>query len=112
MEKSQVDQLLAIYGGRFSIGCINIVRENLLKMEYNQGALFLAQTKDPTIAIILSVLTGGLGIDRFYIGDTIMGVLKLITCGGCGIWTIIDLFLIMDATKEKNLQNLMMLSNA
>lgn len=31
-----------------------------------------------------------------------MGVLKLITCGGCGIWTIIDWFLIMGVTKDKN----------
>lgn len=107
MEKSQVDQLLAVYGSRFPFGCINLVRERLLEMEYDQGALYLAETKDPTISIILSVLTGGLGIDRFYIGDTIMGVLKLITCGGCGIWALVDLFLIMDATRQKNLQSLM-----
>ncbi len=111
MEKSQVDQLLAVYGSRFPIGCINLVRERLQEMEYDQGALYLAETKDPTISIILSVLTGGLGIDRFYIGDTIMGVLKLITCGGCGVWALVDLFLIMDATRQKNLQNLMALTN-
>lgn len=29
-------------------------------------------------------------------------MLKLITCGGCGIWWLIDLFLIMGATREKN----------
>lgn len=34
-------------------------------------------------------------------------ILKLITCGGCGIWWLIDLFLIMGATREKNLQKIL-----
>ncbi|MCH8519861.1 MAG: TM2 domain-containing protein [Nanoarchaeota archaeon] len=46
------------------------------------------------VAILLSALVGGLGIDRFYMGYILLGVLKLITFGGCGIWWIIDLILI------------------
>ena len=42
-----------------------------------------------------------------YIGDVVIGILKLITCGGCGIWWLIDLFLIMGATREKNLQKIL-----
>lgn len=42
----------------------------------------------------LSVLLGSLGVDRFYLGYTGLGVVKLITCGGCGIWTLIDLIMI------------------
>ena len=49
-----------------------------------------------------SIFLGQFGIDRFFVGDTMMGVLKLITCGGCGIWTIIDWFLIMGVAKYKN----------
>ena len=48
------------------------------------------------------LFVGHLGIDRFYIGDVGMGVGKLLTCGGLGIWTIVDWFLIMDATRDKN----------
>lgn len=62
----------------------------------------LAQSKDPTIVLLISIFLGQFGIDRFFVGDTMMGVLKLITCGGCGIWTIIDWFLIMGVTKDKN----------
>ncbi len=65
--------------------------------------------KDPTVALILSLICflGISGIDRFYIGDIGLGVGKLITGGGCGIWSLIDLFLIMGATKEKNYQKFM-----
>ncbi|HIS03543.1 MAG TPA: TM2 domain-containing protein [Candidatus Pullichristensenella avicola] len=42
--------------------------------------------KSKTTAIILSVLLGQLGIDRFYLGYTGLGVVKLITCGGFGVW--------------------------
>ncbi len=45
-------------------------------------------------ALLLSVLVGGLGVDRFYLGYTGLGVLKLLTLGGCGIWSLIDLILI------------------
>lgn len=47
--------------------------------------------KSKTTAIILSVLVGSLEVDRFYLGYTGLGILKLLTCGGLGIWTLIDL---------------------
>ena len=47
--------------------------------------------KSKTTAITLSVLVGSLGVDRFYLGYTGQGILKLLTCGGLGIWTPIDL---------------------
>lgn len=47
--------------------------------------------KDKTLALILSVLLGGLGVDRFYLGYTGMGVLKLLTGGCFGILWIIDI---------------------
>jgi TM2 domain-containing membrane protein YozV len=55
---------------------------------------------------LASFLGGGLGIDRFLIGDTGLGIIKLLTCGGFGIWTIVDYFLIMGAAKESNLKKL------
>src|SRR6476661_3797947 len=47
--------------------------------------------KSWTTALVLSILLGGLGVDRFYLGYTKLGVIKLITLGGCGIWSIIDI---------------------
>lgn len=47
--------------------------------------------KSKTTALLLSVLVGGLGIDRFYLGYTGMGVLKLLTAGCFGILYIVDI---------------------
>lgn len=50
--------------------------------------------KDYMTALLLSIFLGGLGIDRFYLGYTGLGIAKLLTLGGCGIWHLIDLILI------------------
>lgn len=50
-------------------------------------------------ALIVSILVGYLGIDRFIMGHVGLGLLKLFTAGGCGIWWLIDVILI--ATKHK-----------
>lgn len=108
MEISQVNQLLALYGNRLPLESVEVARNRLLEMDYNVASVQMAQFKDPTVALILSVLIGSLGVDRFYIGDVGLGVGKLLTCGGAYVWWLVDIFLIQDATKKKNLEMLMM----
>ena len=50
--------------------------------------------RDWLVALVLSVIVGTLGVDRFYLGKIGTGILKLITFGGLGVWTIIDIILI------------------
>ena len=50
--------------------------------------------KSKVVALILTIFLGELGIDRFYLGYIGTGILKLITCGGFGIWWLIDLIMI------------------
>jgi TM2 domain-containing membrane protein YozV len=63
---------------------------------------FASERKDRTTILVLSVLLGGLGIDRFMIGETGMGLLKLLTGGVCGILWLIDIFTITGKVDEYN----------
>lgn len=50
--------------------------------------------KNYIVAVLLAWFLGGLGVDRFYLGYTGIGIAKLLTFGGLGIWWLIDLILI------------------
>ncbi len=51
--------------------------------------------KDWIVTLVLAILVGGLGIDRFYSGSILLGVLKLVTLGGLGLWWLIDLIMLV-----------------
>lgn len=63
--------------------------------EFNQykTCILVAGHKWST-TVVLSVLFGGFGVDRFYLGHWQEGVGKLFSFGGFGVWTLIDTILI------------------
>ena len=67
------------------------------------GAVSGESDKSYLTTVLLSVLLGTVGADRFYLGQTGLGIAKLLTCGGCGVWALVDS--IMTATgQRKDLQ--------
>ena len=105
MDKNQVDQLMVTLASKVPSESLNQIRQHLEHaQDFNGAQVAIAQMKDPIIVLVISLFVGYLGIDRFYLGDTGMGIGKLLTAGGCGIWAIIDLFLIMGAAKQKNME--------
>jgi TM2 domain-containing membrane protein YozV len=107
MDSQKVDMFIMSNAKFFESHHLNAVRERLLTIDDAKWPMIsTVQLKDPTTSLIVSILAGSLGIDRFIIGDTGLGVGKLLTCGGLGIWTIVDWFLIQSATREKNMQKL------
>lgn len=107
MDAQKVDMFIMSNAKFFESHQINGIRERLISLDDSKWAMISTiQFKEPTTILIVSILAGSLGIDRFMIGDTGLGVGKLLTCGGFGIWAIIDWFMIQGATREKNIQKL------
>jgi TM2 domain-containing membrane protein YozV len=106
MDAQKVDMYLMMNSKYFEGHHLNEIRDRLSNLDDSQWQrLQLTQFKDPTTALLISIFAGAYGIDRFYIGDTGMGVGKLLTCGGFMVWAIVDWFLIQGATKEKNIES-------
>jgi TM2 domain-containing membrane protein YozV len=107
MESQKVDMFIMSNAKFFESSQVVQIRERMLLLDESKWALIQsAQFKDPTTSLIVSLLAGAIGIDRFIIGDTGLGIGKLLTCGGLGIWAMIDWFLIMGTTREKNFAKL------
>ncbi len=107
MEENKVDMFIMANARYFESFQIPQTRDHLLKLDDSKWTMIQSlNLKNPTTILIVSLLVGYLGIDRFMIGDTGLGIGKLLTCGGLGIWTIVDWFLIMGATKKKNMEKL------
>lgn len=105
MDSQKVDLFIMSNARYFESYHLDVIRQRLLAIDDSKwGILTTLQFKDPTTSLIVSILIGTLGIDRFIIGDIGLGIGKLLTCGGLGIWYIIDWFLIQQATREKNMQ--------
>lgn len=65
---------------------------------------FNAQASNPVVLFGFSIFLGTIGVDRFLLGQILLGFLKLLTFGGLGFWTLIDWFLIAGNTRAKNIE--------
>jgi len=103
MDQNKIQLFFATNGSKFPPATLHVIKEQLEKMDDTGYAMILSVPyKDPVTMLIISLLVGHFGVDRFMLGETGTGVAKLLTCGGLGIWTIVDWFLVMDMTRQYN----------
>lgn len=62
----------------------------------------MKSSKDWLTTLLLSIFLGGWGVDRFYAGRIGLGILKLLTGGGFGIWALIDIILVACGKMKDN----------
>lgn len=96
---------------------LNIIRESIPQEYRNSFDMqVIAQQKNPTIALLLSLFLGAMGIDRFYIGNIIIGIIKLLSVIILNIYglilALIDLFLIIGSTRMRNIENAKIIANS
>lgn len=108
MQNEKVDMYILANGKFFPEEKIVYLKEKLLSLDDSNYSLIAGlELKDPTTLLLISIFLGSLGIDRFMLGDTGMGILKLLTGGLCGVLTIIDWFSVQKKTKELNFNKVM-----
>lgn len=56
------------------------------------------------LALVMSAVLGRFGIDRFIMGHTGLGILKILTLGGFGVWWLVDLILIATKYEFKDIK--------
>ncbi|MEI7667698.1 MAG: TM2 domain-containing protein [Erysipelotrichaceae bacterium] len=103
MNSDKIDFFLMSSAKYFPPEKLYDIKARMELIDDSQSMMLLSQQyKDPTTTLILSVVLGAWGVDRFMLDDTAMGILKLLTGGLCGILTIIDWFSATKRTQEYN----------
>lgn len=110
MDQQKIDLFIMTNQKYFPAEKIAYLKDKLRTIDEQKFSLLQTiELKDPTTILLVSIFLGGLGIDRFMIGDTGIGILKLLTAGCCGILAIVDWFTISKKTKDLNFNNVMAL---
>lgn len=105
MKQEKIEMFLMNNQKNFETSQIPLIVEKLQSVDDDTLMLIsLLDYKDPTTMLFVSLFLGGLGVDRFLLGETGMGVLKLLTVGCFGVLTIIDWCTIISKTRKKNFE--------
>jgi hypothetical protein len=100
MEKSKVEMFIGLNSDNFNQQDLLAVKETLEKMDDDKFYLFQGtEFQKPSTILIIAIL---LGWERFWLEDIGLGIVKIITCYGCGIWWIIDIITAKKRTQEYN----------
>lgn len=139
MEESKIDMFLLSRGDYFPADSIMFIKERLTFLDNDRWSILSTLSfRNPTTALLISVGAGILGVGRFYLGQPLLGILKLaliivfyisyiacmfnddfsvimLICGvsliAALIWWIVDLFLIPNTTRSINYNKLLTFIN-
>lgn len=104
MEKSKVDMYLGMNAECFFPQDLIVVKEKLEKLDDDKFYLIQGVSlQKPSIILLIAIF---LGWERFWLNDIALGVLKIITGYGCGIWWLIDIFTAQDRAKRYNFEQI------
>lgn len=105
MTNEKIDLFIANHSKDFEMTQVPQIKSILEKIPDEKASIILGMdVKSPTTILIVSLLVGGFGVDRFMLGQVGLGVLKLLTMGGFGIWTIVDWCTAMKRTRQHNFE--------
>jgi TM2 domain-containing membrane protein YozV len=108
MEQSKIETFLALNARYFASDKLPLLSSEIAKLDDSRFIPIQSlEYRDPTTMLLISLFGGHFGVDRFMLGQTGLGVLKLLTCGGIGIWTIVDWIQVMKMTREYNFSKIM-----
>lgn len=100
MKQDIVQAFMLQNGECFDIMAVQDVQNRLTELDDSKsGVVMSVSFQKPTVILIIAIL---LGWDRFFLDDIGLGILKVLTCQGCGIWWLIDIF---TATKRAQAYN-------
>ncbi len=106
MEQQKIDAFLTVNRQYFSEEDLITIGNCLASADGNKEAIIMAlKFKSPQTALLLSIFTTW--IDRLYLGQIGIAIAKAVTCGGCGIWWILD---ILNAKKNAQKVNMEILN--
>ena len=109
---NKLDMWIMSTGKFFPAERVPIIQEKLAQVpDAKINLLYALEFKDPMMILLMSIFLGSFGVDRFMLGDIGLGVAKLLTGGGCGVWWLIDIFFASNKAKELNFMTVMQIIN-
>ena len=101
MEKSKIDTFLSLNFENFDPSDVVYIRESLQNIDDNKAvAIHGLSFQKPKTIFILALLTGW---ERFFLDDIGLGLAKVLTCYGCFIWWLIDIFSAKKRARKYNI---------
>lgn len=100
MRPELVQSFIVKNGECFDVAAAQDVQKQLTEVDDSKAAVIMSMNlHHPTVMLIVAI---ALGWERFFLNDIPLGIIKVITCYGCGIWWLVDIFTAQRRTYDYN----------